>query len=416
MTDLEPSAAAAPSSDLEECRQDFPSLNRVLGGRRLAYFDGPGGSQVPRPVIEAISRYYATCNANTHGMFMTSRESDDLLEEVRRNCAVFLNAESSETISFGANMTTLNFMLSRALGRSFQPGDEILITQLDHEANRGPWLRLRESGLRVREVRMQPDGTLDYDEFARKINERTRLVAIGWASNALGTVNDIPLIRRISREAGALLLIDAVHYAPHFCIDVREIGADFLLCSAYKFYGPHVGILYSRPNLLAQLDTDRLCTQDGVPPYRIETGTLNHAAIAGVGAAVAYLASRGTGTDLRAGVESGMAKVTQHEQRHARRLFDELANLPFIELYGPAFDSKRRAPTLSFTVEGRTPREVAGRLAERGLLVWDGDFYAARAVEILGLADRGGLVRVGMSMYTTAEEVDRLVEALRELQ
>lgn len=416
MSDAEPTAAATFSSNLEECRRDFPSLRRVLGQKPLAYFDGPGGSQVPRQVIEAISRYYETCNANTHGMFVTSRESDRLLEEVRRKCAAFLNAESHETISFGANMTTLNYMLSRALSRSFQSGEEILITQLDHEANRGPWLRLRESGLVVREVRMQPNGTLDYDDFARKITERTRLVAVGWASNALGTVNDIPLIRRISREVGALLLIDAVHFAPHFCIDVREVGADFLLCSAYKFYGPHVGILYARPNLLAQLDTDRLRTQEGIPPYRIETGTLNHAAIAGVGAAVEYLAARGTGENPRAGIESGMARVAQHERAHARRLFDELSNMPHVELYGPDFDSGRRAPTLSFTVGDRSPGEVAGHLAGKGLLVWDGDFYAARAVEILGLADSGGLVRVGMSLYTTAEEVDRLVEALGELQ
>lgn len=413
MSDVEPSAAAREEGDLEAFREDFPSLRRAADGWPLAYFDGPGGSQVPRPVIEAISRYYETCNANTHGMFVTSRESDRILDDARRRCAAFLNADGDDAISFGANMTTLNFALSRALGRTLRPGDEILITQLDHEANRGPWLRLREIGLNVREVRMRPEGVLDYDDLARKISERTRLVAVGWASNALGTVNDIGLIRKLSRDVGAWLLVDAVHYAPHFCIDVREVGIDFLLCSAYKFYGPHVGILYARPNLLTQLDTDRLRTQDGNPPYRIETGTLNHAAIAGVGAAVEYLASLGTGDILRHRIQSGMARLARHEQTLARRLFDELRVLPQVELYGPDFGSGRRAPTLSFTVEGKTPRDVARRLADQGLLVWDGDFYAARAVELLGLADRGGLVRVGMSLYTTEDEVDRLVEALR---
>ncbi|MFZ0430288.1 MAG: cysteine desulfurase-like protein [Acidobacteriota bacterium] len=415
MHDQDRAAIITAPPELTHCRDDFPSLGRTGARGKLAYFDGPGGSQVPQQVIDAVSHYYATCNANTHGMFVTSRESDEVLEGARRNCAAFLNAEGAETISFGANMTTLNFMLSRALGRAFQPTDEILITQLDHEANRGPWLRLREMGMTVREVRMLPEGVLDYDDFASKIGERTRLVAVGWASNALGTVNDLDRIRHWSRAVGALLLVDAVHYAPHFSIDVREAGIDFLLCSAYKFYGPHVGILYARPNLLAQFDTDRLRTQEGVPPYRIETGTLNHAAIAGVGAAVKFIAGLGGGENLRSQVTSGMARVTWHEQSLARHFYEELRNLSSIHLYGPDFESGRRAPTISFTVEGRTPGEVAAKLAEKDLLVWDGDFYAARAVEMLGLADRGGLVRVGMSMYTTREEVDRLVEALAEL-
>ena len=314
MHDQDRAAITTAPPELTHCRDDFPSLGRTGARGKLAYFDGPGGSQVPQQVIDAVSHYYATCNANTHGMFVTSRESDEVLEGARRNCAAFLNAEGAETISFGANMTTLNFMLSRALGRAFQPTDEILITQLDHEANRGPWLRLREMGMTVREVRMLPEGILDYDDFASKIGERTRLVAVGWASNALGTVNDLDRIRHWSREVGALLLVDAVHYAPHFSIDVREAGIDFLLCSAYKFYGPHVGILYARPNLLAQFDTDRLRTQEGVPPYRIETGTLNHAAIAGVGAAVKFIAGLGGGENLRSQVTSGMARVTWHEQ------------------------------------------------------------------------------------------------------
>lgn len=416
MTEFEASAVEAETVDFVDCRRDFPSLNRTVEDRPLAYFDGPGGSQVPTSVIEAISHYYTTCNANTHGAFVTSRETDQTLEKARQSCAAFLNADGPETISFGANMTSLNFKLSRAIGRLLQPGDEVVITQLDHEANRGPWLRLRESGVTIREVRMRSDGTLDYEDAACKIGERTRLVAVGWASNALGTVNDIRLLRDLSRQADAWLLVDAVHYAPHFSIDVRAEGIDFLLCSAYKFYGPHVGILYCRPNLLSQLDTDRLRTQEGDAPYRIETGTLNHAAIAGVDAAVEYLASLGTGVDLRGRIVAGLARITAHEQSHARRLFDELSRIPRLELYGPPFDSDRRAPTFSFTLADESPARVAARLANRGLLVWDGDFYAARAVEILGLADQGGLVRVGLSMYTTRQEVDRLVEALAEVR
>jgi len=405
---------SVPAFDNALIRLQFPALSRTDRGHTLAYFDGPGGSQVPQCVIEAISEYYRMRNANTHGAFITSRESDQMMDDARRTVATFLNAPSPDTISFGANMTSLNFMLSRAIGRMLVPGDEVLITQLDHEANRGPWLALRESGIEVREVRMLASGSLDYEDFSDKINERTRLVALGWASNALGTVNDIPLARKLTQDVGALLLVDAVHFAPHFAIDVMEHAVDFLLCSAYKFYGPHVGILYSRPNLLDQLQTDRLLTQDARAPYRIETGTLNHAAIAGVKAAVDFIASLGDGSTARERVVSAMESISDHEKVLANRLYDALKRNSKADIFGPGFHVQR-APTVSFTLDGISPNQVATQLAEQGILVWDGDFYAARAVEILGLSTRGGLVRVGMSVYTAPEEVDRLIEEIERI-
>lgn len=409
-----PSEESVSSPKLRALRADFPSLERTLEGVPLAYFDGPGGTQVPRRVIEAMTDYYSTHNANTHGRFITSLESDRLLEEARAAAAVFLNAADGDSISFGANMTTLAFSLSRAFGRAFRPGDEVVVTQLDHEANRGPWLGLRDRGVVVREVRMLPDGTLDYEDLRRKVTERTRLVAVGWASNALGTVNDLAECRRVSREVGAWLLVDAVHYAPHFAVDVAEAEADFLLCSAYKFYGPHVGILYCRPNLLGRLDPDCLSTQDTRAPYRIETGTLNHAAIAGVKAAVEYIEGLGAGGSPRQRIESAMGLIGAHERALAERLHAGLSAMDGVRVYGPPFGVGRRAPTVSFGVRGMDPGGVAERLAADGLLVWDGDFYAARAVEVLGLADHGGLVRVGMCLYNTAEEVERLLREVEE--
>jgi cysteine desulfurase family protein (TIGR01976 family) len=400
--------------DFRARRADFPSLTREVGGRPLAYFDGPGGSQLPATVIEAVSDYYRRCNANTHGEFITSRESDEILAQARRRCADLLGATGPHQISFGANMTTLNFALSQAVRRALQAGDEILITQLDHEANRGPWLKLREHGIRVREVSIRNDGTLDYEDFERKLAERTRLVAVGWASNALGTVNDIRRIRAATLKVGAWLVVDAVHYTPHFPVDVVTFGCDFLLCSAYKFYGPHVGILYSRPGLLEQFETDRLRTQDPRAPYRIETGTLNHAALAGVAAAVDYLASLGSGASLRERLVSAMHAINLHEGALARRLFQGLQQISGVQLFGPQFDSPR-APTIAFRVAGRHPAQVAEALAAEGICVWNGDFYAVRLTEILGVADQGGLVRAGVSLYTTEEEVDRLLAAVSKL-
>lgn len=400
---------------VRDLRRDFPSLSRTLDGRALAYFDGPGGTQVPRPVIEAVSNYYATCNANTHGAFVTSRESDAVIEAARAAAAALLGAASGSCISFGANMTTLAFALARALGRELAEDEDIVITQLDHEANRGPWLGLAERGGVVKEVRLRHDGTLDLDDLAQKIGPRTRVVAIGYASNALGTVNDLALARELTRRVGAWLIVDAVHAAPHFPLDVAALDPDFLLCSAYKFYGPHVGILYSRPGLLDRLRPDHLRTADPAAPFRIETGTLNHAALAGVAAAIHYLGGLGSGSSLRERLLDAMAGLAAREHGLARSYHEAVQAIPGVTAWGPDFSSPRRAPTVSITVDGTPAAELAHRLGEQGILTWDGHFYAARAVEVLGLAERGGLLRAGMALYTLEEEVARLAEAVARL-
>ncbi|HEV7517238.1 MAG TPA: cysteine desulfurase-like protein, partial [Thermoanaerobaculia bacterium] len=383
-------------TDCQRARQDFPSLARIWNGRPLAFLDGPAGTQVPDVVIEAISRYYRTTNSNTRGYFPTSRESDVVVDAARESAAAFLGAPSAREVSFGANMTTLNFALSHALVREMRPGDEIVITQLDHEANRGPWLNLRERGIEVREVALRPDGRLDPEDFARQVTAKTRLVAVGHASNLLGTVNDVALARELSRAVGAWLLVDAVHSAAHFPIDVVAMDTDFLLCSAYKFYGPHVGLLYARPGLLDRLKTDKLRTQDDLAPYRIETGTLNHAALAGVGAAVEYIASWGEGETLRERVVSAMAGIADYEHEVARYYDEKVRQIPGVTVWGPGFASGLRAPTVSITVDGLTAEELATQLGERGIQTWDGHFYAVRAIEVLGLVEKGGLLRTGV--------------------
>jgi cysteine desulfurase family protein (TIGR01976 family) len=402
-----------PHANLSHLRADFPSLHRQFNGHPLIYFDGPAGTQVPGHVIGALTYVYTSHNANTHGQFVTSHENDQMLASARRGVATFLGAKSASTISFGANMTSLAFALSRAFARRFTPGDEVIITALDHEANRAPWLALEERGIVVREVRLRPDGTLDEVQFRSLISPRTRLVAVGMASNLLGTVNNIALARELSSAVGAWLLLDAVHFAPHFLIDVEALQTDFLLCSAYKFYGPHVGILYAREGLLDQLEPDRLRTQDPRAPYRIETGTLNHAAIGGVLAAIEYIASIADGNSLRGRLASAFQHLGGHERQLASTLRDELAQLSRVTIYGPPFGDSLRAPTISFTMEGLTATEIAKRLAAKGICTWDGHFYAIQAVESLGLLEQGGLVRMGMALYNTIEEVHDVVAAVR---
>ncbi len=304
------------------CRQDFPALTRTGQGANLAYLDGPGGSQVPQVVIDTIGDFYSTCNVNTHGKFWPSQEVDRRMDRAREVVAAFLGAESASCISFGQNMTSLNYALSGAIARTLTQGDEVLITQLDHEGNRGPWLRLEERGIVVREVRLLPSGLLDSADMAAKITPRTKIFALGASSNALGTVNDLALARRLTLSVGALLVVDAVHYAPHFLIDAAALGADFLLCSGYKFYGPHVGVLYSRPGALERLPTDALSVQDPAAPYRIETGTLNHAAIDGLRAAVEYIALWGSGTTLRERIVDAMNGISAYEHELARFYHD----------------------------------------------------------------------------------------------
>jgi cysteine desulfurase family protein (TIGR01976 family) len=401
---------------LDHCvrsRQDFPAL---VKNPALAFLDGPGGSQVPRVVVDAVADVYASCNVNTHGNFAPSREVDRRMQAARSVVAAFLGAEGGSCISFGQNMTTLNFALSAAIGRTLAKGDEVLITQLDHEANRGPWAGLAERGAVVREVRLLESGELDAADMAAKITPRTKLLAIGASANSLGTVNDIALARRLTREVGALLIVDAVHYAPHFPVDVQALGADFLLCSGYKFYGPHVGVLYSRPGALDALPTYRLSVQDPLAPYRIETGTLNHAAIDGVRAAVEYIASWGSGTSLRERIVDAMTHIAAYEHDLAKHYHDAASRMPGVRVWGPDFAAgRKRAPTVSITLDKVTAAQAAGALGNQGICVWDGDFYAARAVQVLGLAERGGLLRTGISMYNTRDELNRLLAALATL-
>jgi cysteine desulfurase family protein (TIGR01976 family) len=394
-------------------RDQFPSLRRQVNGKPLIFIDGPAGTQVPQSVIDAVSGYYANSNANTHGAFITTHETDSVIDTMRVSMAALLGAEGPETISIGQNMTTLNFALARAMSRVLNPGDEVLITQLDHEANRGPWLTLRSFGVQVREVRLLPDGKLDYADFEAKLNERTRLVCMGMSANSIGTVNDFQKARELTYRHNAWLLLDAVHYAPHFSIDVQAIGCDFLLCSAYKFYGPHVGLLYSRPGLLDRMPTDRLRTAGQTAPFSIETGTLNHAAIAGVDAAVKFLASMGRGGTLREQLISAFDTIARHEHALAGSLYAGLKKIEGVTLVGQDFSSPRRTPTVSFTMEGRTPEQVCQRLAEKNICAWDGHFYAIRAIEVLGLLEKGGVTRLGISLYNTREEIDRVLAEIR---
>ncbi len=397
-------------------RSLFPALSRTVNGHPAAFFDGPGGSQVPEAVIAATREYYVSRNANTHGQFLTSRRADETVAEARQAAAALLGAEGPETISFGQNMTTLNFALARAIGRTLRPGDEIVVTELDHDANVAPWLSLAERGAVLRWCPVRLDScTLDMDAMRALIGPKTRHIAVGYASNAVGTVNDVGEVVRLGHAVGATVSIDAVHFVPHGLVDVQALGADFLLCSAYKFFGPHVGILYSRPGALDELPTDRVRPQDATAPTRIETGTLNHAALAGTTAAIETIAGQGVGADLRTRIESAFAAIYPYEHALAGRLWQGLADIPGVTLYGPVVGSALRAPTISFRIQGHEPAAIAAILGEQGFFVWDGDFYAVTVIDRLGLADKGGVVRVGMAPYILEAEVDALLAAVRNI-
>ncbi len=403
-------------STFESFRAQFPSLSRKHEGKTLVFMDGPGGTQVPQSVIDAVASYYKLSNANSHGPFITSQETDVIIQGARQRMSDFLGAEGPSTISFGSNMTTINFALSRAMSRVFQPGDEVIITQLDHEANRGPWLSLRDHGIIVKEVGLLRNGYLDYEDLARKVNHRTRLIAMGYGSNFMGTVNNIAIAREQAYRVGAWLLIDAVHYAPHFPIDVEALGCDFLLCSAYKFYGPHVGILYSKPGLLDQLPTDRLRTAPQSAPGSIETGTFNHAALAGVSAAVDAIADLGEDhKEKRQEIISGMKAIQLHERTLLEQLHQGLLSIPGIRIIGPALEDTRRTPTLAVVAKGHHPTEITKALAAENVCAWHGHFYAQRAAEVLGLQEKGGVERLGLSAYSNQEDVDRVIQSFKKI-
>jgi len=408
---------------IEAIRSHFPALDRVEGGQPVAYFDGPGGTQVPRPVVEAMADYLYRHNANTHWAFPTSHETDAALASARSAFADFLGAAPDE-VAFGANMTTLTFHLARALGRGFGPGDEVVVTELDHQANVAPWRALgRDRGVTVRVARMIPEaGTIDWDDMARALGPRTRLVAVGAASNAIGTITDVARAASMARSVGALTFVDAVHYAPHRLVDVAALGCDFLACSAYKFHGPHVGILSGRRDLLESLDVPKLAPAPDTAPERLETGTQNHEGIVGAAAAVDFLASLGVGDvdkgatpgiDRRSRLRAAYAAIHDREAGLIARLWDGLGSVRGVRLYGPP-PTEPRTPTVGFTVAGRPAVEVGRGLAARGIFASHGDFYATTVVDRLGQS-RDGLVRAGCAVYTTPDEVDRLVTAVAEI-
>jgi cysteine desulfurase family protein (TIGR01976 family) len=400
--------------DLHDIRSRFPALARHHGGRPVAYFDGPGGTQVPDDVVGAVAEYLRHHNANTHWNYPTSNETDAMLEDARSTFAAFLNARPEEIV-FGANMTTLTFHLSRALGRSWGEGREVVITELDHHGNVAPWQALaKERGIKLRSIPLDPaTGQLKLDRLDDIITDKCKLVAIGAASNALGTVSELKQVVTHARSVGALVMVDAVHYAPHFLADVAALECDFLACSAYKFYGPHVGILFVRQPLLDKLDAPKLEPAPNVGPERLETGTLNHEGIAGSAAAVRFLASIGTGDTLRAQLASAYAILHERAQAQVRRMWEGLKAIPGVRTYGPD-PSQRRTPTISFTLDDIPSAHAATLLAERGVFVSHGDFYAKTVIDRLGFAEQG-VVRAGCACYTTDEEVEALLESVRAI-
>jgi cysteine desulfurase family protein (TIGR01976 family) len=402
------------AADLTALRSVFPALERRHRGHRVAYFDGPGGTQVPRAVVSAMEDYLYHHNANTHWPYPTSEETDALITGARAALAEFLGAVPHE-IAFGANMTTLTFHLARGLGRMWGPHDTVVITELDHHANIDPWRALaRDRGITVLSAPFVPEtGQLDWNRLEELLSLRPRLLAIGAASNALGTITDVARAAAMARAAGALTFVDAVHYAPHELVDVTRIGCDFLVCSAYKFYGPHLGALFGRTELLQTLDVPKLAPAPESAPERLETGTQNHEGIVGAAAAVDFVASLGTGTTRRARLASAFAELHARGRGLLQRLWSGLSAIDGVRLYGPD-PSRPRTPTVAFTVASKPADAVARHLAERGVFVSSGDFYATTVVKRLGLED--GLVRAGCACYTTEEEVDRLIEGVREME
>ncbi|HEX3234558.1 MAG TPA: cysteine desulfurase-like protein [Gemmatimonadales bacterium] len=407
-------AAATTVASTERIRAQFPALQRRHGGHPVAYFDGPGGTQVPSAVADAMADYLLHHNANTHWHYPTSQETDAMITSARAALADLLGADPTE-VAFGANMTTLTFHLARALGRGWGPTDEVVVTELDHHANVAPWRALeRERGVTIRSVPMVPGtGQLDWTAFERALGPRTRLVAVGAASNALGTITDVARAAELARAAGAMSFVDAVHYAPHQLVDVRVLQCDFLACSAYKFYGPHLGILYGRKHRLERLQVPKLDPAPETAPERMETGTQNHEGIAGAAAAVEFLGSLAEGGTRRERLVGSFGELHARGQALLQRLWHGLAAVPGVMLYGPP-PGQPRTPTVAFTVAGRSSEEVAVALAGDGVFVSTGDFYATTVVARLGLTAQG-LVRAGCACYTTEEEVDRLVAGVERL-
>jgi cysteine desulfurase family protein (TIGR01976 family) len=417
--------------DPSPLRSHFPALQQTdPSGRPYVYFDGPGGTQVTASVIAAMADYLTHSNANLHGAFITSQRTDETVARARQAAADFVNAPSPKDIVFGPNMTSLTFHLSRTIARELQPGDEVVVTHLDHDANIAPWMRLQEQGVVVRWADFRAaDCTLDPEGFKALLNERTRLVAVGYASNAVGTINDVARIATWAHEVGAWCYVDAVHYAPHGPIDVQAIGCDFLVCSVYKFFGPHMGVLWGRGELLERLRPAKVRPASDDVPDRYETGTANHEGMAGLTAAVDYLAEVGERyggpfrerfpcfTGRRLQLKAGLAAIQEYERGLCWQMIAGLQEVPGLHIWGITDRTRasQRAPTVSFTMDGHPAPEISRYLADAGIFTWAGNFYALAVTERLGLEDQGGLLRVGIAHYNTAEEVGRLLEAMGRL-
>jgi cysteine desulfurase family protein (TIGR01976 family) len=412
----------ASKLDLTWVRSQFPSLAQTVNGHPAVFLDGPGGTQVPQRVIDAMVNYLKSNNANTGGAYATSRNTDDMIAGARAAMADFFNCDPDE-IAFGPNMTTLTYAVSRSIGRELGPGNEIVLTHLDHDANVSPWRALEERGVNIRFADInEEDCSLDMNDLVGKISGHTRLVAAGYASNAVGTINNVTQIVRLAHESGAMAYIDAVHYAPHGPIDVRALDCDFLVCSTYKFFGPHMGVLYGKREHLKRLQPYKVRANSNAIPNRWEWGTLNHECIAGITACVDYLADLGrhvdpTAANRRAALLAAYRTIQQHERSLAERLVRGLLSIPGLKLYGISDPTRfeHRCPTVAIRIKSYTPLELATKLGERGFFTWDGNYYALNLTERLDVEKDGGFLRIGLVHYNTTEEVERFLAALREI-
>jgi len=425
------------SPDLSYYRHYFPSLDLEFEGKKAIYFDNPGGTQVVQQVIDAMVTYFREANANTHGAFLTSNRTDQIIADARSSIVDFLHAASPNEIVFGPNMTSLTFAFSRAIGKTLKPADEIVVTILDHDANVAPWIALQERGVIIRTADVHPENvTLDMVDMRSKITNRTKVVAVGYASNAVGTINDIATIIRWAHEVGALAWIDAVQFAPHGPIDVQKLDADFLLCSSYKFFGPHLGILYGKAEHLEKFPAYKVRPASDSIPDRWETGTQNHEGLAGLVGVIDYLAMIGRENSSRyrqlfsANSETGsyhgrqlelkvaMQALMDYERGLSAQLLSGLREIKGLQIYGIT-DTKQlalRVPTIACNIEGHSPRELAEHLASQGIFAWDGNYYALGIMERLKLESKGGALRLGMVHYNTINEIDRVLECLEQIK
>jgi cysteine desulfurase family protein (TIGR01976 family) len=412
--------------DTDWVRPQFPALQVEQDGAQVLYMDNPAGTQVPQRTIDAIANYLMSANANTHGAFLTSRRTDAVIAAAREAMAAFVGAASPNEIAFGPNMTTITYNLSRAISRLLSPGDEIIVTDLDHDANITPWTSLQERGIVIRNAPVNiEDCTLDLDGLAALVSPKTRLIAVTYASNAVGSISDIPRIRDLAHSVGAWVWVDAVHYGPHAPIDVQALDVDFLVCSSYKFFGPHLGILWGRADLLEQIPEYQLRPAPHTVPEKFETGTKNHECLAGLVGTINYLADLGRRAaglpegqgDLRTALISAMTSVRAYELTLGAALLEGISSVPGVRIYGITDPTHldRRVPTFAFTLEGISSPEVQRLLGERGIFTWSGNYYALAIMQRLGLEERGGAVRVGAVHYNTLDEIDRLVEALKAI-